>query len=69
MSAVAHAAFGNTVFHSANAKLVVSTIDRRSYRRLTIWKSRSAARLSYDRYPISSSYVELHINRLMLSAS
>jgi hypothetical protein len=38
MSAVAQAAFGNTVFQSAKAKLVVSTIGRLSYRRLTIWK-------------------------------
>jgi preprotein translocase subunit SecF len=46
MNAVAVAAFGKVLGHSLNGKFVVSTRLRRSYRRLTTWKSRSPARAS-----------------------
>jgi preprotein translocase subunit SecF len=46
MRAVAVAALGKMVGHSLNGRLVVSARLRRSYLRLTTWKSRSAARAS-----------------------
>lgn len=49
MSAVAHAAFGKTMCQSAKARFVVTIVLRFSYLRLTIWKMRSAAWLSYER--------------------
>ncbi len=49
-----HDAFGKIVGHCAKGRFVVSTRGRFSCRSETTWKSRSAARVSYERYPTSS---------------
>ena len=52
---------------SAKLRLVVMRVDFFSCLALMTWKKRFEPSEPRGRYPISSSYVELHITGLMLS--